>query len=224
MHPRHQDGRPLHFIDPTHDPDPSLPAGSLCHGCHRWPVTPSHLRKVSTPQTLVLAQDVFYTHQTDKPVEQRYYAGLLAGSYQAELEDDQGTYFRGTGLSVVWADAPQARLQHVAQGGIWVAKGDAIPKYRMYRYLGSESTRPRSGVPGAQGTEQAANAGASAPANGTLPTSLGKVNGATSMQAGLGTGIAAGIIALTEGMDDGKIAFQRPDTPAGVFDGHFSAR
>ena len=43
-------------------------------------------------------------------------------------------------------------------------------------------------------------------------------------QLGLGVGIAGALIDLTKGMDDGKIALQRDDAPAGIFDGQFVRR
>lgn len=191
---------------------------ALLTGC--WTlVEPSALRKPNLQQTLSLPADVLYTFQGDKPVDQRYYAGLLSGKYLAEFEDNGGIYFRGPGRCVVWADVPEKQQRLVAEGGLWVAKSTTTPKFRIYRYLATEGTQTRSGVPGAPTGATSVDVAASAPTNGGGVIPIYVPVNPTPAQAGLGAGIAAGIIALTAHMDDGKIAFQRPNPPSGAFDG-----
>ena len=196
-------------------------------GCSS-PVAPGSLRNASSGASLLLPKDVLYTFQSDKPLDKRYYTGLLAGQYVAELEDEQGTYFRGQGTCVVWADVPEKQQRMVAQGGIWIRKGDGKPRYRIYRYLGTDGVQPRQGVPGAPASQIPGTTASSPPARNVDPTVTIPIATAvpvkaspiqTGLGAGLGAGIAAGIVALTAHMDDGKIAFQRPDPPADAFEG-----
>ena len=197
---------------------------SICALLAACAVAPASLKKVTSPQVLDLPHAVFYTHQGDQPIEKRYYAGLLAGAYTAEWEDENGTYFRGPSRSVIYADDPVARVQYIAAGGIWIGKGGATTRYRLYRYIGTEMTRPRSDVPGAQGSIAGQTNGASPPQPVIVPIAPALTAGATPVQAGLGVGIAGALIDLTKGMDDGKIALQRDDAPAGIFDGQFVRR
>jgi hypothetical protein len=186
-------------------------------------VEPGTLRKPDIQQTLSLPADVLYTFQADKPVDERYYTGLLAGEYVAEFEDDGGTYFRGPGRCVVWADVPANQQRRVAEGGLWLAKGNTTPKFKIYRYLATEGVQARSGVPGAPTGATSVVAVASAPGSdvsAVIPIFVPVT--ATPFQAGIGSGIAAGVIALTAHTDDGKIAFQRPDPPPGTFDGRIT--
>jgi hypothetical protein len=191
---------------------------ALLTGCGTL-VEPSALRKPNLQQTLFLPADVLYTFQGDKPVDQRYYTGLLSGQFVAEFEDNGGIYFRGPGRCVVWADVPEKQQRLVAEGGLWVAKSNTTPKFRIYRYLATEGTQTRSGVPGAPTSATSVDVAASAPTNGGGATTIYVPVNATPVQSGLGGGIAAGIIALTAHIDDGKIAFQRQDPPSGTFDG-----
>ncbi len=193
---------------------------ALC-GCDTL-VTQDELRSPAVADSLTFPADVYYTFQGDKPVGERYYTGLHAGRYVAEWEDARGTYYRGPDYAVVWADAPQLHTHYVAQGGLFIAKGDAQPRYAMYRYLGTEGTQARLGVPGEP--PMAASAAASATPGGVIPVGNDvTVYGpkVTPLQAGLGAGIGAAIVNATKDMDKGKIAFQKPATPVGTFEGRF---
>ncbi len=185
-------------------------------------VTQDELHRPAVADSLTIPADVYYTFQADKPVGERYYTGLHAGRYVAEWEDARGTYYRGPDYAVVWADAPQLHTHSVAQGGLFIAKGDAQPRYAIYRYLGTEGTQARGGVPGepplAPSAAAAVTPGGLVPGGNDVTIQGPKV---TPFQAGLGAGIGAAIVDATKDMDKGKIAFQKPATPVGTFEGKF---
>jgi hypothetical protein len=199
----------------------SLVAILALSGCDTL-VTQDELHRPAVVDSLTFPADVYYTFQGDSPIGERYYVGLRAGRYVAEWEDARGTYYRGPDYAVVWADAPQQHAHYVAQGGLFVAKGDAQPHYVMYRYLGTEGTQARVGVPGEP--PMPPSTAASTPPGGVTPSGNNvTIYGprVTPLQAGVGAGIGAAIVNATKDMDKGKIAFQKPTTPAGTFEGKF---
>lgn len=180
-------------------------------------ITQEKLRRPTDADSMTLPADVFYTAQADKPVDERYYVGLLGGRYVAEWTDANGTFYRGSGEAVVWADDPNKQIRHVAQGGLYVANRDAQPRLTMYRYLGTEKIQKRRGVPGSPGGTLSAPESAPSPM-GTNDVLVSGWNAGSD----LGVGIGMGIVAMAIDMDSGKIALQKPPTPVGIFEGKFT--
>ncbi len=76
--------------------------------------------------------------------------GLLAGDYVAELEDKDGTFYRGKGTCVLVMTLPKSRTQIFGEGGVYVPKDPAKP-FRLYRYRQLKTEQVLSAEPDANG-------------------------------------------------------------------------
>jgi hypothetical protein len=111
----------------------------------------------------------------------------------------------------------------VAEGGLWIAKGASNLNFRIYRYVATEGTQARCGVPGSPNCVNSTDGATSAPilgGNSEFGSTLLYVPAnASPIQAGVGVGIAMGVIALADRIEAGKIVFLRPEPPRNAFDG-----
>lgn len=108
---------------------------------------------------------------------------LASGDYKAELEDANGTFYRGPGNCF-------RVINDTYQGGIYITKPPSAPKYRLYYYKTANST-PMSDL-------QAQQIGSS-----TAPKA-GIVSGA------VGGAVGAGIVDYLKTMNDGKLMLLQP--------------
>lgn len=118
---------------------------------------------------------------------------LKAGKYYAELEDKNGTFFRGPEKAVqISLDGKPFLYGYTEEGGIWVAKcGNTVAKYKIEVYR-------HSGV--------GANS-ASAETTDAMNSSLA-TNPPANFASGVGTAIGFGIVGLiiNSDIDEKKVA------------------
>lgn len=86
-----------------------------------------------------LVEDLRYdiTVHAGTPSERTESRQVRRGTFVAEEEDDDGTWFRNTRPSVVWWTDRGRNLRVVQDGGIWMSRSDALRRFRPYVYLES---------------------------------------------------------------------------------------
>jgi hypothetical protein len=107
------------------------------HGCA--PVIDHSQLKTPAPHVIVFSSPFSYdtSKEVDLPKpEPGSFRGLLAGTYTAVYEDDQGTYYRAPGVCVISMTYPSKGQKFLVEGGIWIEKNSAAPKFRLYRISG----------------------------------------------------------------------------------------
>lgn len=207
------------------------------------PTKPHALVAPAHPRTLVLSADLAYPsagpgNPSFGPAD---YNAAIAGEYVAELENDLGTFYRGKGACIVWWTDDSANLRALQEGGIWVAKGNETPRFRLYRFENPqaervEHIRPVAGADDAIDPETRAKtllrargqkyddvSGSKMPS--TVPATVPR--GTSPLQAGLAGGIAYGLIALmsTHSSTTIESIILMSDPPSDVpVDGRYSLR
>jgi len=134
------------------------------------------------PQTLAKASSAEVLHVKAISLRNDQIA-LAAGDYQAELEDANGTFYRGPGNCF-------RVIKDTYQGGIYIPRPPGPPKHRPYYYKTANST------PVSDGQAQQI-------ANNTAPQAgigAGAVGGA----------LGAGIVNYMQTMNDGKLMLLQP--------------
>lgn len=122
-------------------------ASALClAACTSGPPV-NTLRVAAHPDTIVLGEVAAY----DVPARllgSDWHFSVEPGTYTAEKEDDQGTYFRAQGYPVTVDTGATTNLVWTHAGGIWVPR-DASKSPRIYYY--ADERRPKGMVenPGA---------------------------------------------------------------------------
>ena len=109
----------------------------VLHGCA--PVIDHSQLKTPAPHVIVFSSPFSYdtSKEVDLPKpEPGSFRGLLAGTYTAVYEDDQGTYYRAPGPCVISMTYPSKGQKFLVEGGIWIEKNSAAPKFRLYRISG----------------------------------------------------------------------------------------
>jgi hypothetical protein len=200
---------------------------ALVSGCAST-VSVDSLKAPADRTPITFAHDFMYdySHQPDLPQpDAGAVRGVLAGTYVPEFEDAGGVYYRGVGTCVVVLSSPEkSHKRYLEEGGVWIEKNTAHPKFRLYRVLAVATQRSvpfdgdlaSSGVCGTPVASPAAVAGTGAAAAGATRQAQGVVvapPGATALQAGVGGGIANALVASIIASDRGKLAFlpQPPD-------------
>lgn len=142
-------------------------------------VNPASLRRPSSPNEMLLTKPAEWTYQ-EAPFRPLTFRGTIAsGSYVAEYESAEGTYFKGPpGCFSYEAIAVSADDQRIALGkifeqpcGIFVSKAGS-PEMQFYVYQGAQ-LKLRNGItqnsappdPGLIGTQLALNSPAATPSS-----------------------------------------------------------
>lgn len=104
-----------------------------------------NLKRVDGP-SLELRERYMFSAVSVGGSSPQYYNALLPGVYKAELEDQDGVYYRAASALIVLGghvDANGQREEPLAHGGFWLAKSkDFAPSVRLY-YL---PNAPRAGM------------------------------------------------------------------------------
>lgn len=202
----------------------------------------SSLRPATQTRPITLTQDFVYdiSNDSDLPrAEDGAVRGLLAGTYVPEFEDDQGTYYRGQGTCVIVNSNPvSSKKRFVQQGGVWIERGTASPKFKLYRDLSATGMVVQPFDGGGSGVDPCRKGGASTTSNAAagksdvvqpagIVTQPGIIPaGATPGQAGVGAGIGMGMgMGIVEAMiasDKDKLLFLPAPGPTVRIDGRFT--
>ncbi|OWQ46368.1 hypothetical protein CDL60_12845 [Roseateles noduli] len=201
-------------------------------------VPTSTLRPATEKRPITFAQDFVYDISKDSDLprpEAGAVRGLLAGIYVPEFEDDQGTYYRGQGTCVIVNSNPvSSKKRFVQQGGVWIERGTASPKFKLYRDLNATGMVLQPFEGGGSDVDPCRNGGASATSNAaagksdvvqpagivTLPGIIPA--GATPGQAGVGAGIGMAVVEAMIASGKDKLLFLPAPGPAIRIDGRFT--
>lgn len=191
-------------------------------GCAGVSVSPTKLRPVTDTKTIELVKPVHWKYDSGLGFGHWEYL-LVAGSYNAALEDDSGTYFWGPKPTCLYqtvvaeSKPPQgSSLQCVVfvprKAGeapvVFFVNGSML----MQHAFNADKTPIVDQVdPGVSPASRAPDA--SGAVSAVMATSVPA--GATPLQAGLGAGIAIGIIAAMSESEVGNLVQFNKQPPAG---------
>lgn len=121
----------------------SLAVAMLLNGC----ATVIDQSRLRVPEPNVIVFDSAFTYDTSKEAdlpkpESGSFRGVLAGTYVAVYEDDEGIYYRAPGACIISMTVPSKGKKFLVEGGIWIEKNSPAPKFRLYRISGSSLGRP----------------------------------------------------------------------------------
>jgi len=115
----------------------------LLGGCATQ-IAPETLKTPSpSRQALYFKENFFYPYNEQNIARSSPgdYRGFYAGLYAPEYEDEQGVYYRAVGTCVVFIANAAANVTHAVDGGIWIEKDKPSPRFRLYHYMHSDSSR-----------------------------------------------------------------------------------
>lgn len=146
-------------------------------------VHPDKLSKPEHIKTIELKEDFVTSKEIGWKTLWNY--RLKAGTYAAEYEDTEGTFYRGPEKFYIEQSEYTPPAGNAFEGGLWLAKcSNKVAQHRfdIYTYIGDtpilEDTAPLPPI----------------------------VTSMPPLQAGIGAGLGAGIVTLLISMDYGKIA------------------
>jgi hypothetical protein len=178
-------------------------------GCATSMFNPADLKQPAVKSIVTLPRWYTFTAQSGAT---RFF--LAPGKYEAEFENDGGTFLRGPANCIVQGDTGGKYSRLLMEGGIFVPKEKTLP-VKFYYYKGLEKSGPPLDAATAAGSVPSADAdgGAAVTPNvaGVAPV---VAPNATPVGQGVGGGVGNAIVGGIIALDRGKlqISYWTPPT------------